>query len=221
MSAAPRKPILLPTIATAVMLAMLIALGVWQLQRREWKTALLAEIDAAEAAPPIPLGADLKPFSKVAVTGTLRQDLRAYYANDVRLNQMGTYLVEPLERPGQPTVLIDRGWVPDGYPDPPVPPGTFTGYIRPPDKPGTFTPADDPATRHFYTLDPARIAASLGLANVAPFTLIELGTGDGLPQAASALPRPPNDHLNYAMTWFGLGIALIAVFTVYVRKARS
>ena len=70
------------------------------------------------------------------------------------------------------------------------------------------------------TLDPAAIGAALGLASVAPFTLVALGPAPTPPRARrSALPRPPNDHLSYALTWFGLAACLLVVFVVYVRKA--
>ena len=207
-----------PAAATVAMLAVLIALGVWQLQRREWKLGILAQIDRAEASPPTPLGPHPLPFEKVSVEGTLRTDLQALYGVDVRLGKLGAQLIEPLERPGQETVLVDRGWAPEKQTDFPPAPGPIVGYVRMAATPGPFSPADDLAARHFYTLDPAKIGAALGLAHVAPFTLIELGPGEGLPTAASALPRPPNDHLNYALTWFGLAFSLVVVFAFAARK---
>ncbi len=215
------RALVAPTIATAVMLAMLLALGLWQLHRRTWKLAILADIDRAEASAPIPLPAHPLAFTKVSVTGHLRSDLSACYGVDVRDvaggTAIGAQLVQPLERPGQEPVLIDRGWVREGQGDIPGGNVTIVGYVREPASPTMFTPADDLATRHFYTLDPARIGASLGLAHVAPFTVVAMGDG-GVPEPASALPRPPNDHLNYALTWFALALSLVAVFIAYVRK---
>ena len=208
----------MPAIATVAMLAVLIALGLWQLQRREWKLGILAEIDRAEASPPAPLGPHPLPFAKVSVDGTLRTDVHALYGIDVRGDKQGARLIEPLERPGQDTVLIDRGWVPEGQENVPAHPGPYTGYVRLPDVPGTFSPADDLAARHFYTLDPVKIGAALGLTHVAPITLVELGSGEGVPETATALPRPPNDHLNYALTWFGLALSLVVVFCFAARK---
>ena len=71
----------------------------------------------------------------------------------------------------------------------------------------------------FYTLDPRAIGDALGVHNVAPFTLVALGAPaapDG-PVPADTLPRPPNNHLQYAFTWFGLAGALAAVFVAWVR----
>ncbi len=212
------RSLAVPLAATVAMLAVLIALGFWQLQRREWKLGILAQIDRAEASPAAPLGPNPLPFAKVSVDGRLRTDLSALYGVDVRLDQQGAQLIEPLERPGQDTILVDRGWVPEKQTQFPAAPGPIEGYVRMPDHPGTFSPNDDLMARHFYTLDPAKIGAALGLAHVAPFTLIALGSGDGVPAAASALPRPPNDHLNYALTWFGLAFSLVVVFAFAARK---
>ena len=212
------RTLLVPATVSAIMFAILISLGVWQLHRREWKAAILADIDRAEAAPPAPLGPNPLPFTKVSVSGTLRTDVFALYGIDIHFDKQGARLIQVLERPGQDALLVDRGWVPEGMTQFPPHPQPFAGYIRLPDTPGPFTPGDDIPARHFYTLDPAKIGAALGLPHVAPYTLVELGTGDGIPQAASALPRPPNDHLNYALTWFGLALSLVVVFLVSARK---
>src|SRR6185312_6054462 len=114
-----------PAITTAVMFALLLALGTWQIRRLAWKDALLAEIDRAEAAPPVPLPPNPSPFTKVEASGTLRGDLAVLYGVDVRDRPqplMGAQLVEPLERPGQPVLLVDLGWIPaDHGPPPPEP----------------------------------------------------------------------------------------------------
>ena len=135
---------------------------------------------------------------------------------------IGSHVLFPLQRPGAPAVLVDRGWAP---PDAPVPspPGEVqvVGYVRPPDHASWFSVGDSPGTHTFYTLDPAVIGPALGVPDVAPFTLVALGDAappGAYPEPATALPRPPNDHLSYAVTWFGLSAALVAVFAVYVRQ---
>jgi surfeit locus 1 family protein len=222
---------LLPaSLATGVALAILIALGVWQLQRREWKGAILAAIDAAERGPPIPLPRAPAPFAKVSVSGTLLP-IRALYGVDVRERldgppREGAQLLALLTRPGEPDIVVDLGWVPtgDGAPDPLAPratatPATVVGYVRPAEHPSWLSAADDPAARRFYTLDPRAIGAALGVRNVAPFTLVALGApaSPDAPVPAENLPRPPNNHLQYAFTWFGLAGALMAVFVAWVR----
>jgi surfeit locus 1 family protein len=90
--------------------------------------------------------------------------------------------------------------------------------MHPPATAGLFSASDDIKGRRFYTLDPARIGAALGVGPVAPFVLVALGP-PGSPDPARALPRPPNDHLSYALTWFGLAAGLVGVFIAYARKA--
>jgi surfeit locus 1 family protein len=216
----------LASLATFVLLA---GLGVWQLQRLAWKRRILAEIAHAETAPPVPLGAGMPPpFTRVEATGTLRGAPYALYGAEVRpvdgVPRMGAQLLELLQRQGLPPVVVDLGWVP-GERDTTVrvPSGAarIIGYVRPRETPGLLSAGDDLADRHFYTLDPVAIGAALGAANVAPFTLVAMGppAGPGAPDPAHSLPRPPNNHLLYALTWFGLGLADIAVFIAFARGA--
>jgi surfeit locus 1 family protein len=120
--------------------------------------------------------------------------------------------------------LVDRGWVPDKRPRPIARAEgdvTVEGYVRPSDKPGLFSASDNPATRQFYTLDTSAIGAALGLQHVAPFVLVALGPPppERYPDPARHLPRPPNNHLSYAITWYGLAIALVVIFILWARKA--
>ena len=206
------------------MLALTLSLGVWQIERLHWKEGLLAEIDRAESAPAVPLPKSPVPFEKVEVTGHLRNDLAAHYGSEVRGTaegpKLGSQLIVPLERSGQLPLLVDRGWYPDGETAPATPdPVTVTGYIRPPEPASRLAPASDLVHRRFWSLDPAPIGAVLGLPQVAPYTLVALGPADAIPAPAQALPRPPNDHLGYAITWFGLAACLIGVFAVFARRA--
>ena len=77
------RGLLLPAVLAALLAALLVGLGVWQLHRLKWKLGILAEIAAAEARPGISLSDHPGPFSKVAVTGRLRLDLAALYADEV------------------------------------------------------------------------------------------------------------------------------------------
>ncbi len=221
------RRLLWPGVMTVVMLSVLLGLGTWQVRRLHWKQAILAQIARAEAAPPIPLPAVPEPYTKVAVTGHLRADLSAQYAVEVRDTregpQIGTFLVQPLERPDEPPLLVERGWVPQKRRAPIAQPQgqtTIVGYIHAAETPGLFSAKDDPAARIFYTLDPASIGASLGLPRVAPFILIALGPAppELWPDPARHLPQPPNNHLSYAITWYGLAVALVVIFLVWARR---
>jgi surfeit locus 1 family protein len=210
-----------------VMLAVLLGLGTWQVARLHWKQGVLAQVARAEAGPAMPLPAEPEPYTKVQVTGHLRDDLSASYGAEVRDTpagtQLGAYLIEPLERDDGDAILVDRGWVPDKRPRPIARPEgdvMLEGYVRPSDTPGLFSATDNPAARQFYTLDAPAIGAALGLRQVAPFILVVLGPvpPERYPDPARHLPRPPNNHLSYAITWYGLAIALVVIFVLRARK---
>jgi surfeit locus 1 family protein len=221
------RQLLWPGAMAAAMLAVLLALGTWQVKRLQWKRQILAQIAQAEAAPAVPLPAMPRPYTKVQVTGELRDDLAVFYGAQVRDTAMGTQLgaqlIVPLQRSGDGLILVDLGWVPDKRSHPlALAEGDvmLEGYIRPSDQPGLFSVADNPAGRQFFTLNASTIAAALGLHNVAPFVLVVMGQPppQGYPQPTQHLPRPPNNHLSYAITWYGLAFALVLVFGLWVRE---
>ena len=227
MSGGPRR-LLWPGVIATALLAALLALGTWQIERLHWKQGVLAQIARAEAGPAVKLSAVPEPYSKVQATGHLRDDLSASYGAEVRDTQagteLGTQLIVPLERDDGDPILVDRGWVPDRRPRPIAQPEgdvTLEGYVRPSETPGLFSATDNPATRQFYTLDAPAIGAALGLRQVAPFILVVLGPPppERYPDPARHLPRPPNNHLSYAITWYGLAIALVVIFVLWARKA--
>ncbi len=241
MTETPRR-LLWPGLMTAAMLIVLLVLGTWQVRRLIWKENLLAQIDRAEASAPVPLPAlaslsdaspsALSPFTKVSATGTFLPSQVALYGADVRTiasgPAMGARMIEPLRETNGDVILVDRGWVPISRSAPiDEPAGTVTvsGYVRPGDAASWFSAKDDPVARRFFTLDPKAIGNAVGLPNAAPFVLVELATqtagastGEHWPDPARHLPRPPNSHLSYAITWYGLALALLAIFIVWARK---
>lgn len=219
---------LVPGLSTFVMLIVLIGLGTWQVYRLHWKEGILAQIVTAEAAPAVPLPADPAPFTKVSVTGRFRFDRAAQFGAEVRVTTtgptLGFYQIVPLDRDGAPTILVERGWVPQKRETPLEEPKgvvTVTGYIRAGDTPRWFSATDSLAERQFFTLNPQAIAAGVGVADPAPFILVALGppTGANYPAPAQHLPRPPNNHLSYIITWYGLAAALIVIFATWIGKA--
>ena len=220
------RRLLVPAASTALLLAVLVSLGVWQVARLHWKTGLLADIDRAEASPAIPLPAHPRPFEKVRVEGSFLPDASARYGADVRDTPggplLGAQLLMLLRRSGALPVLVDRGWAPnDAAVSTPTGAVAIEGYVRAPEHPGLFSAADDPARHLFYTLDPTVIARALQPGPIAPFTLIALqpgAAGGPYPWPATQLPRPPNDHLSYAITWFGLAAVLAGMFAAWSAK---
>ena len=217
----PRR-LLGPLIFTSVMFLLLIALGVWQLKRLAWKENLLAEIATASRNPPQPLAGNPPPFTKLWVEGRWDTAHQSFYGTDVRRGQLGAYLIEPLLREGAPPLLVDRGFIPDGARiDDPSGLVRVVGYARAPEHSRPLGISDDPAHRHFYALDPAAIAAAIGLAPPEPFVLMAMGPEMGPPEPAHGFPDLPNNHLSYALTWFSFAVIDWVVFLVWWRRKKE
>lgn len=200
---------------------LMLGLGVWQVERLVWKRGVLAAIDRAEASPAIPIPENPSPYTKVRVEGHFDAARAVFYGARVENGTPGTDLIVPLLREGAPPVLVDRGFVTLPW-EGTTPAGSITveGYLRPPAARHWFSVADDLAQRRFFTLDPAAIALAVGLDRPAPWVLVALGkpAGPGAPVPAATMPRPPDNHLGYAITWFGLALSLVVVFVLWWRK---
>ena len=229
---------------TIVMVAVFIGLGVWQLQRRNEKHALIAALTErlAEAPGPLPLPAQwrtLSPerdeFRRVRFTATYQAapDAMVYSSGSaVRedISGPGTWAFLPARLPTGETVVINAGFVQNtmqdrSLQDRAVPrlvtgePVTLTGYIRFPETAGLLTPAENLAKRMWFTRDHLAMARSLGWGEVAPF-YIDLEQ----PAPASGIPKPgalevhlKDDHLQYALTWFALAGVVVIAFAVWLR----
>jgi surfeit locus 1 family protein len=206
---------------------LLMGLGIWQINRLAWKEAILASIAQAERAPPVPLPAAPSPFEKVFVTGRPDPATVSLFGDDVRTTRtdntvIGGELLVVLRRPGAEPILVDLGWMPyEDFGRVVLPPSlSVSGFAQAPERANYFTPKDDPADHQFYLLDPARIGPALGVPDLAPFVLGAIGEAParGWPEPAARLPRPPNEHLQYALTWFGLAGVLLAQFLYWCFK---
>ena len=216
-----------PGVAAVILFWCLIALGVWQVHRYHYKQGILAAVAQAQLEPPVPLPAHPTRFEKVAVSGVWLADRAAFYGDQIRDTPagqvQGAQLVMPLRRKDGQIVLVDLGWVQGTSPAPvPVPSGIVqvSGYVEPASRRGVFAARDNAAKLIFYTLAPRRIGTAMGFSDVADFTLVMLGpppVGGG-PIPAANLPHPPNNSLQYALTWFGLSMVLVIEFIFYARK---
>ncbi|THD82019.1 MAG: SURF1 family protein [Phenylobacterium sp.] len=228
------------TIATALAFALLVGLGVWQLQRLKWKEAILVRVAAAQTALPVNLGPVLDAaaqggdvdYTRVAVTCpglAAAPFLELYWLHEG--GQAGARLISacPVEAGRYRTVLVDRGFVPDTDPArPSVDPAARTpvrivGVLRKPDRPSFIAPKNRPG--HWFTRDIAAMAAALGAPAPAPvFLYAETSTNPEF-KALEPAPLPsniPNRHFEYALTWFGLAGALLCVYAAaLVRRIRG
>ena len=232
---------------TLVMVALFAGLGVWQLQRRVEKHALIAALTerlaAAPAALPQPaqwstLTPSVDEFRRVRFTATYASgpDAMVYSSGSAVRDDVsgpGTWAFLPARLPTGETVVINAGFVQNTMQDraqedravkPLVTsqPVTLTGYLRFPETAGMLTPAENITRRLWFIRDHHAMARALGWGEVAPF-YIDLET----PVPANGIPKPgpldvhlKDDHMQYAITWFGLAGAVVIAFGVWLRAQR-
>src|SRR5579884_1586454 len=227
------RPRLLPTLFTVPVLLLLLGLGFWQIQRLAWKEGLIAERQAATGAAPVPLPMSLAQargmeFRHVFVDGVLRNDKEIYVYAAPRAGEIGFDVLTPLVRADGRVVFVNRGFVPVRLRDPAKrAAGEITGRVRiawllrlPPEgKPNWFVPDNEPRRDRWFWIDLPAMAKADGLARVAPFYVDADATPNpgGWPRGGLTRVTLPNHHLQYALTWFSLAIALLLIYVLYHR----
>src|SRR6266853_857050 len=233
-----RRGVLVPSLAAAAAFAVLLSLGLWQLDRKAWKEGLIATIEQRLSAPPVVLPAPATwpwlrsaedEFLRVAVTAEFLNDREALvYTSGSTMREgsggPGYWVFTPARLAGGALVMVNRGFVPDGRQAPAARPDgqvagpiNMVGVLRWPEPPGVFTPAGDPIRNLWFSRDSNAIAAAKGVS-VAPFYL-ELESPDppgGLPRAGRLHPTLPNNHFGYALTWLGLACVLVGVYGTWL-----
>ena len=225
------RPRLAPTLFTIPVVAVLVALGVWQLQRLEWKSRLIAErataVAAAPVSPPKTLAeARALEFHRVTVEGVFLHDKEILRNAIAAKGEAGFDVLTPLREEGGRIVFVNRGFVPTELKDRATrPTGQLAGTVRvsgllrvpPQEKPGWFIPDNRPDRNDWFWIDLPAMAAADGLANVAPFYIDADAAPHpgGWPKGGVTPLALPNDHLQYAITWFSLAAALVVIYLVY------
>lgn len=213
-------------------ICLLAGLGTWQLDRLAWKEALIVKRQAMLAAPPLTLngvaeGTDVAPYRRVRVTGSFLHDKERVVGPRTRRGAVGWHMVTPLKLDDGGMVLVNRGWVPHNRKDPArrgerqgTGPVTVEGVVRKPSKRGYFAPDNEPANNQWFHIDPTALAQALGLSNVAPYWVIAgpAPNPGGYPKGGHGVTMPPNNHLQYAGTWFGLALVFAVCLVVYWRR---
>lgn len=222
-------------VPAVLVFALLIGLGVWQLQRKAWKEALIASLTAELVAPPValppaaawpqldPASAEYRRVGFTAEFDHAKEALVFAAATGFRpdVSGPGYWVFTPARLAGGGVVIVNRGFVPDGRQDAASRragqirgPVEITGALRWPDTRHWFTPKDDVAHNLWFSRDPVSIAAAKGIGPVAPFYVEQEAPAppDGLPQPGKLVVALPDNHLQYALTWFGLAAVLVGVF---------
>jgi len=238
----PRRRSWLGLLPLAVLaFAVLIGLGIWQIQRKAWKENLIASLTARVAAPPEALPASWphldqtsNEYRRVQFTAEFdhrREALVFASATGFRpdVTGPGYWVFTPARLADGGIVMVNRGFVPDGRQDPTSRaqgqvsgPVDIVGALRWPDTRHWFTLADDIAHNLWFTRDPVAIAGAKGLHIkalyvVAPFYVEEESPAPpgGLPQPGKLVVSLPDNHLQYALTWFGLALVLVIWFAAW------
>jgi surfeit locus 1 family protein len=232
--------LLLPAI---VAFLILIGLGTWQVQRKAWKEGLIAALTERLNLPPValPSAKDWQnleeardEYSRVTFSAqfdnaneALVYGAASAFRPDV--SGQGYWVFTPARLADGSIVIVNRGFIPENRKDPKsreagqiAGPVTIVGALRWPDTRHWFTPNDDPAHNLWLSRDPQSIAAAKGLGTVAPFFVEQESPvpPGGLPQPGKLVVALPDNHLQYAITWYGLALALVVTFVVWAINSR-
>ena len=249
MTATParRRGLVIPAIFILVVTAMLAGLGTWQVERLQWKQGLIAELDrklggAVTHLPPrerwTQLNAADDEFRRVSfpVEFLAGEEALVYSAgSSLRPDAAGPgyWVFSPARLTGGSIVVVNRGFVPEGRQDPKsraegTPSGVvdITGSMRWPETRGQFTPPDEPNKNLWFARDPAAMAKAKNWGTVAPFYVDQEApaAAGGLPKVGPLKASLPNNHLQYAVTWYGLALVVFVsgvIFLVVRRREAS
>ena len=225
-------PALRRRLATGILLvvvALLIGLGIWQLERRTWKLALIAHTERQLKAAPVPTpgprdwpttGAD-DVYRPVLATGHYRAGSDTFVQAVTALGG-GFWVLTPFDDDRGFAVLVNRGFVPAerrGSVAPSPSRQTIRGLLRLSEPEGGFLRSNDPAGDRWYSRDVAAIASAKRLGRIAPYFVDASGPASDWPRGGLTVVHFRNSHLVYALTWFGLAL-LVAVMAWRVRRQR-
>lgn len=211
--------------------AILCGLGIWQLERLQWKEKLIADLNARVSVAPVALPATPEQttdeFRRVRTRVQLAPAEHALVytpGSALRPDVPGAgYWVMVPAKSERGTIVINRGYVtPNARANVGAAPSgdvEIVGALRWPEEGTYFTPRDEPANNVWYRRDPVSIAAAKNWGAVAPFYIEqEAPQLSGAPKAGPLVVKLPNNHLQYVITWFGLAGALAAVYFVWLRS---
>ena len=227
-----RRPGPLAIILVLALFAVLMVLGTWQVRRLAWKEGLLATISERMAASPVPLdeiiaikagGGDIE-YRRTQLEGHFLNDREQFFFATYD-GATGYYVYTPLKRSDGSMIFVNRGFVPVDDKDPATrPEGELAGEVsitglardRLSEKPSSMVPDNDPAKNIFFWKDLDAMARNAGIPSdgkLINFFVDADATPNpgGLPVGGVTIIDMPNNHLQYAVTWYGLGLALLAV----------
>lgn len=220
--------------------AMLIGLGTWQLKRLAWKEALMAQAEERSKAEPLRLRDAVAWVSQKKDIEYLRVQLAGRFEHGserhlytVFRGKPGWRVITPVKTADGAIVMVDRGFVPNKLKDAAkraagqisgdVP---ITGLARAPGRPNQFTPTADPDRNIWHWRDLQGMAATVlapsEIERLVPFFIEadKLPVPGGWPRGGVTRVIFSNRHLEYAVTWYGLALALLLVYGAIIRRWR-
>ena len=227
------RPLFWPTVMMLPIFLFALSLGVWQMERRAWKRDILDRIAAHQAAPPMALDELLKgdplrfEYGRVRLAGTLLHDKEFFLAARSLKEKVGMQVVTPVRTDSGAIVLFDRGWVPSEKKDPAKRAEgqlsgrvELTGIVRRSQVKRQFAPDNDPAKNFWFHVD---VPLMRQMAGGSPDPVLDTffleadatPNPGGVPVGGQTRLDIPNDHLQYAITWFLIALAAAGVYLAY------
>lgn len=229
------RPSLAMKISVGLSLVVLLALGSWQVDRLFWKQNLIeSRQEQAQMAPiKVPTDTVLDPgmaFRAAYAEGVYLNDQEKYLMARTRRGNVGFQLITPLEQPDGRIILVNRGWVPQDYRAPETRPESLiegqvrvSGVLRLPKEKHWAQPENDTLRNQWFYVDVNHMAEDTGAELASPYylELDDTPVPGGLPIGGQAKVDLPNNHLEYAITWYSLALTLIVMFILYHRRPSS
>ncbi|MBY5744770.1 SURF1 family protein [Rhizobium leguminosarum] len=225
-------------ICLMLLAAALAALGTWQVERLTWKRDLIARVDQRVHAAPVPVPARAEwnkvnatddEYRRVTAVGMLANDKETLVYASTALGP-GYWVMTPLTLSDGTSILVNRGFVPPDRRDPASRregqlsgPVAITGLMRMTEPKGSLLQSNDVAADRWYSRDVAAITQKRGVSAAAPYFTDADATANpgGLPVGGLTVIDFPNNHLLYAITWYGLAAMVLALLVFVLRGERA
>jgi surfeit locus 1 family protein len=226
------RPTFWPTVISLPALLVLLGLGTWQMNRLAWKETLIrafAERVSAEPLTMAPAGqaiADIE-YRRVRLSGRYLNDREMFLAGRTFNGRGGWAVLTPFQTDDGALVIVDRGWVPldrkerQTRPQSLIEgPTTVDGIIRRANLRTYFTPENEPERNLWFSADVQAMARKAGFSDVRPYLVEGLRhpIPGGFPVGGEIQVALRNDHLQYAITWYALAVALAVIYVLYHLK---
>ena len=221
-----------PSIFSILIFTMLISFGTWQVKRLFWKEALIQDYLTQSKSNPITIANELdkssiNEFKSIVILGRFIHDNEIYITGKTYEGNAGFHVVTPFKMENNKLVLINRGWVSESYKNPDKRKFSLTkglvkltGIIRHPQQKGYFVPENDGKNGFWFTIIPEQIFDHINITSnpiIDNYYIdaLRIGKKLTLPIGVDGEPKFRNQHLSYAITWYGLALSLLFVYFSY------